>query len=247
MSNQDIYNFKILFIWNDNDYAKFALSSSFGVNSFISLFKKFQDVIKNQQEFDSIVILAELSLDGKKLCDFYGFEILCQLRAEHRLKCPIAVCSFMPEAWLRKKFPILEFPQHHPFIQLPASPETFIERVQKAEIADEPRLNDIIVSYCNPKGRLIRLLTHGEGFRQITKNIQINNADDSFWFACKDDLSLLRTYLVNKAFGETVLSLGSTLAEKLEEAINKKNISILISIKSLFELLIDELVKLKDS
>lgn len=194
---------------------------------------------------EHVIILAELRLGNKKLSDFYGFEILCQLRAEHRLKCPIAVCSFMPEPWLRKKFPILEFPQHHPFIRLPASPETFIEKIEKAEVADESRLNDIIISYCHLKGRLIKLITHGAGFRQITRSLNVKQENDSLWSSCQDDLALLKTYLSNEALGSTILATGEKLVGKLHEAIQSRKVETLYSTKPIFDTFLGKIADAK--
>lgn len=234
----------IVIFWRQ-PYPKFLLQYFEQCNIQLVLRELFESDRNKLNRADGIIILAELNWNGKKLSDFYGFEILCQLRTEHRLRCPIAVCSFMPENYLKKKFPILEFPQHHPFIRLPASPETFAERIQKAEIADEPRLNDIISSYCDPRGRLIKLLTHGKGFRRITRNVQVNTPDDSLWSDCNEDLALLRNYLVNKLLGSSILSLGNTLAAKLEESIRTRNLQGLLSAKSLFDSLLSELAKAK--
>lgn len=234
-----------MFLWSD-PYQQF-LNKDFPSDD---IYVRPSDIFKNSHKInhaEGLVILAELKWNGKKLSDFYGFETLCHLRAEHRLRCPISVCSFMPENYLKKTFPILEFPQHHPFIRLPASPDTFAEKIQESEIADEHRLNDIISSYCDPSGRLIRLITHGKGFRHITRNVQMNTPDDSLWPACSDDLALLRNYLVNKLLGSAILSLGSTLTAKLEEAIRRRNLKGLLSTRSLFDSLLSELAKAKVS
>lgn len=232
---------KSIIFWNKSQYAT-DISEALGDVDVITSELELIAPSKNCA-IKHVIILAELTWNDRKLSDFSGFEILCQLRAEHRLRCPIAVCSFMPESWLRKKFPILEFPQHHPFIRLPASAETFIEKIQKAETADEPRLNDIISSYCDPKGRLIRLITHGKGFRQITRNVGVIQGDDSLWSTCSDDVGLLRKYLVNKLLGNTILSLGNELAANLEEAIRARNLQNLLATKPTFDALLNELAK----
>lgn len=236
---------EILVLWNDDQFS-LSLNEPFGKSNLIYNCSEMESRLQFIKP-EGIVLCGELCWNGKKFTDFHGFEILCQLRAEHRLECPIAICSFMPESWLRNKFPILDFPQHHPFIRLPASPEKFIEKIHKAEAADEPRLNDIIISYCDPKGRLIRLITHGKGFHQIIGNIKLNKDDEALWTNCNDDLALLKNYLLNRVLGSTILSLGNTLEVKLKEAIRTKNLDTLIDTKSIFNTLLNELTGTKDN
>lgn len=230
----------ILVFWN-RTYPDF-LTQYFGQgNIYCGLSELSENDGKKLSQARGIVILAELNWNGKKLSDFYGFEILSRLRAEHRLKCPITVCSFMPEPWLRKKFPILEFPQHHPLVRLPARPEMFVEKIEKAEFADEFRLNDIIMSYCDLKGRLVGLITHGKGFRHITRALRKDEASDSLFSNCLDDLALLKNYLMNKALGDTISILGAKLVVKLQEAIQLRNFEMLLATRSVFDSLVSEL------
>lgn len=219
-------------------YPEFLVQSFGEVNLYFELAG---NSTKKLNQAKGIVVLAELNWNGKKLSDFYGFEILSQLRAEHRIKCPIAICSFMPELYFRKKFPILEFPQHHPFVRLPAEPQTILSALEKAEFADEYRLNDIIISYCDPRGRLMKLITHGKGFRQITRNLSVYPSDDSLWSSCQDDLALLKNYLMNKLLGNTISMVGTKLVIKLEEAIQSRNLEMLLATRSAFDTLLTEL------
>jgi len=126
---------------------------------------------------------------------------------------------------------------------LPSSPETLTEKIQNAEVADEPRLNDIISSYCDPVGRLIRLITHGKAFRQITRNVGVIREGDSLWSSCTDDVALLRNYLMNKLLGNTIISLGNTLAANIEQAIRARNLESLLATKSIFDSLLSELAR----
>jgi len=135
-----------------------------------------------------IVLLAELKWAGHQRSDFYGFELLCRLRTELRVACPVVVCSFLPRAVLVRRFPILEFPQNHPFIQLPTTPASVLDELAQAESANEPRLNDIIRSYCDPRARLRHLLTHGTGFRALL------NGSEPPWDPLQVDLERLRAY-----------------------------------------------------
>lgn len=235
---------KILICCNKNDI-ELHLQRLCGKENIIPSLTDLESILIQNAYIGGIIVYSELKWEHHKLSTFYGFDLLCVFRTEYRLKCPIAICSFMPEPWLRKKFPILDFPQHHPFIHLPASPDAFIEKIEKAEVADEPRLNDIIISYCDLKGRLIKLITHGKGFRQITRNAGVNNGYDSLWSDCYDDLALLRSYLSNRALGKTVLSIGFEVEAKLQKAITEKNLDNLLVTKPIFDRFMNELANMK--
>lgn len=230
----------VYFIWNSNTYAN-KLIKHFGVDPVV-----LSEVHLSSSDLNNskgIVIIAELDWNGNKLSQFYGLEILCKLRAEYRYKCPIAVCSFIEEDWLWKKFPILDFPQHHPFIRLPVGKETYIEKIQSAEEADESKLNDIIINYCNLIGRFSRLITHGPGFRQITNSINLDEVQNSIWSDCNSDLILLKNYLSNKSLGGTILEIGSKLTLEIEKAIMANDLNGLFATESLFNSLLNELLK----
>lgn len=241
-------NNSYLILWNKNNFSD-KLAKAFRKKKVITLITSKSDFERNlkRNNVQGIVILAELNWNGKKLSDFYGFEILCKLRTEHRLKCPIAICSFMPEPWLRKKFPILDFPQNHPFIRLPASPETFVEKIKKAEVADEFRLNDIITSYCDPKGKLRNLINHGGGFRQIIRANEKLVANKSFFNQCKSDLALFEEYINGNLFNKNVIEIGQKLITEFKQALQSKNTNRFLEAKQLFLKLLDELSANKDN
>jgi len=230
---------QILFIWHVDSYISRLSRLLAGIQNVSS--KEEMESFSKWSEVRGVVVSAEIRWDMRQPAELYGFEILSILRAELRLKCPIAICSFLSEPWLRRRFPILDFPQHHPFMHLPASPETFIQTLREGEEADEYRLNDIIMSYCDLRGRLAKLITHGNGFRQITRTLGLDKAADSLFFYCLDDLQLFRKYLMNGALGETILTLGHELEVNLRKAIQSKSTEQLLATKTDFDSLLFEL------
>lgn len=175
-----------------------------------------RDILGFPDSIQSALILAELAWGGRRRSEFYGFEILCRLRTEHRLRCPIAVCSFTPELALRKQFPVLDFPQH-PFIRLPANPSAIITTLSTAPPADEPRLNHILM-YCDLYGRLERLLTHGRGFPIFVRAVEESTPDAQGWRNLRSDSDLLRKYLRGGALEQEITEKGNNLITALDAA-----------------------------
>jgi len=87
----------------------------------------------------AVILAAELTWSGQATGAFYGFEMLCRLRAELGLGCPVVMASFMEGEWLRRRFPILDFQSHHPLVRLPARPQTLRQAAMNAKQADRFR------------------------------------------------------------------------------------------------------------
>ncbi len=160
----------------------------------------------------AVILAAELTWSGKAPSAFYGFEMLCRLRAETGLGCPVVMASFMEGEWLRRRFPILDFQSHHPLVRLPARPEVLRQVAMNAKPADRFRLHDLVRSYCDPQGRLLRLLTHGNGFRQLAaRETPLSPSDQQ---ALRQDARLLQRWLEHlPADAERIAQLKNLLAQ----------------------------------
>lgn len=169
-----------------------------------------------------IIILAELIWNDKKRGDFYGFEILYKLRAEYRLKCPIAICSFMPKQALRGQFPILKFAKNHPFMRLPTSPDEIKAALESGEVADESRLSHIL-QYCNLRGRLERLITHGKGLPSLDKTPVGVPLNDQNWHNLQEDSTLLARYLKSGVLDPALAEAGFSFLATLKTAIRERD------------------------
>lgn len=101
-------------------------------------------------EFTIIFILAELKWEGKKRSDFYGLELVKQLRTIHKVTCPIVVCSFMKEF---KKHEFFKAPGHY-LLQLPDSPLP----LDQYKGIDEELLHDINIHLFDPEGAFHTLM-----------------------------------------------------------------------------------------
>ncbi len=230
---------RIFFVCNDDGYAK-ALSSKMGINSIITSKNRMETVMMKNSNISGVVVLAELKWDEKKYTEFLGLEILTELRLNYQIKAPIAICSFFPGDQLRSKYPILDFPQNHPFISLPFIVEDVLAVFQKSEIADEHRLNDIIRSYCNVKGRLVHLITHGDGLSKILTGCHTKTPPNELWSACEIDMRSFNRYMSSLSEGSVLYKNGRRLCEHIKESIKTRNLKTLRKAKLLmFEFLIE--------
>jgi hypothetical protein len=129
------------------------------------------------EDFDALFILAELDWHGHKLTDFYGITIARKLRLKN-IKCPIFICSFMPEEYLTTKgqYKILGFRSHY-FLHLPKGFEEDIEVTP----LDDMELLDCKMHYCGIEGAI----------REIYHRKQHILPEDDFNKAKKHILELL--------------------------------------------------------
>lgn len=101
-------------------------------------------------EFAIIFILAELKWEGKKRTDFFGLELVKQLRTIHKVTCPIVVCSFMKEF---KKHEFFKAPGHY-LLRLPDLPLP----LDQYQGIDEELLHDINIHLFDPEGAFHTLM-----------------------------------------------------------------------------------------
>jgi CheY-like chemotaxis protein len=151
---------KILFTWSEGHFAG-QLANIFGEDCVIHSAGQLQS--RDFSSFAGIVVLAEIKWNGKNHTDFYGFEIIRELRVQRRILCPIIVCSFLPEEYFlppnieatenRKSllFNILKAPGHS-FARLPFD----FRQIAKSfgSPISEELLDDIIESLCDVEGLL---------------------------------------------------------------------------------------------
>lgn len=104
----------------------------------------------NFSEYTIIFILAELKWEGKKRSDFYGLELVKQLRTIHKVTCPIVVCSFMKEF---KKHEFFKASGHY-LLRLPDSPLS----LDQYKGIDEELLHDINIHLFDPEGAFHTLM-----------------------------------------------------------------------------------------
>ncbi len=179
-----------------------------------------------EEPVQAVILAAELTWSGKAPGAFYGFEMLCRLRGETGLGCPVVMASFMEGEWLRRRFPILDFQSHHPLVRLPAPPQALRHAAMNAKPADRFRLHDLVRSYCDPQGRLLRLLTHGSGFRRLaTVETRLSPADQQ---ALMQDTRLLQRWLEHlPADAERIAQLKNLLdrVDKIGRTPNAENMS----------------------
>ena len=111
------------------------------------------NVIINPKQFtdlDAIFILAELDWHNHKLTDLYGVRVAQKFRLAN-VKCPIFICSFLPESYLIKnrQYKILTFRGHY-FIHLPEG----IRNDYEITPLDEIELLDCKMHYCGIEGAI---------------------------------------------------------------------------------------------
>jgi hypothetical protein len=210
-------NNEIYIIWNRDRFSR-RLAETFGIENILDGEEQFA-LISKRPHIRGVVLLAEYRGDMKRYSELYGMEVLTTLRAQYRLLCPIVICSYLPFSVLSGKYAIFDFPQHHPFLPLPATAQEMAASVEGAVDADEPRLNDIIANYCDPGGRLIKLLTHGRLFVAIKKNEDSLLGEKSFRQTAENDLFLLKHYLNCGRFDHRIGETGQELISELEKAV----------------------------
>lgn len=217
-----------LILWNKDEFAQTLRNKSAEV---ITTRVELDVLMQSKSDLNGIVILAELTWNENKLTNFYGFDILEMLRSAYRLKCPICLCSFLEERRLSRQYPILDLSQNHPFVQLPATPKDVFDVIESSETADEFRLNDIVLNYCNLNSKVVRLMTHGLGLREILQNPK-NSLPDHVWDHIKNDISLLKKYSIFFKRNE-ITKQTKILIEEIDSVIANKNCEKLYACKKM--------------
>ncbi len=158
-----------IFIWNKNCV---SLINKVKNKLLITSEDEYKKILNNELTKNSkFIVLAELTWNEYPYCHLYGLEIVCELRRKG-IKAPIAIASCLEEEQIEKFTQLLKFPENHPFIKLPFdfTDEGLQKVFSNTKICWNARLSDILTSACKPKGIIIELLTHGEGFSAIYKN-----------------------------------------------------------------------------
>ncbi len=201
----------LLLIWKDSNFAR-ELIEKIPAFTWFDINRPLAE-LKDVEIETGVLLPAEAAAGQHKRSDFYGFEILYHLRHQFRWSCPVGIASFMPLAYLRQRFPILDYPQHHPYLQLPAAPASVRTLFDRAEPAGQCRLNEIIRNYCDPVGRLIRLLTHGYALNVLYKKRQ---PGPHFTKKLKADIKLLERYAIDLSVPGDVHNLVRQLLTELK-------------------------------
>jgi hypothetical protein len=206
----------VLCVWNRSFYSE--LCNKPGVTAVFDEIRLRQALAGHAPR--AMVLLAELTWPGHD-AGFYGLELLCQLRADLALSCPVAVASFMPFTWLRQRYPILDFAGQHPFIRLPALPDEIVGVARSGKPADPFRLRDMVSSCCDPRGRFIKLVTHGPGLRNLARCLGSLSAKELA--AVQDDCRLLQQYLQHSFLEKNIEQPARELLDHLQRLLLEAN------------------------
>lgn len=190
-------------------------------DSFYSVVGHFQQLPINIGKDDlckTIIILAELTWNGKKYSDFYGFDIACELRLKHKLLLPIVIVSFMPESFFKDnyKFNILKARGTN-FLQLPFDPEELMKCASGIRSLSPASLADISSLLLNSR-YLIDRFTHDIRFELVKADL-ITKANNIL-------SDLPDDYKKNYPWNELVSKLAANNYSEEEFYLQKKEIII---------------------
>lgn len=169
----------------------------------------------DRSQYAGIVVLAEFGQEGYRRLDFDGLELLALLRAELLVRCPIVVCSFFAKSKLIRRYPLLRWSQHHPFVRLPEEPKEIGRALEAAHPIDDDRWPHLL-SYCDPLGRIERLLTHGDGLREVWRWVSASEPQLENRRTIEQDAALLRRYLLADGLPEAVHQTGRAVEKALK-------------------------------
>ncbi len=147
-----------------------GFESVFGVTQRDTILEEsdFNKILKKKDNIKAIVILAELEWNGKRLTDFYGFEIALELRRKYKLLCPLIITSILGLSYFEKlaetqiKFKIL-FGRGTAFLQIDENMNRKIE--DSITTLNQYPLSTAVLTDMNEmlldqKGFIIDKLTH---------------------------------------------------------------------------------------
>jgi len=155
---------KIGVIWNEESIKSILRENEITKSVDIKDDKSILNLIQTS-ELNGMILLSELTWQGKNYSEFYGFKLLQTLRAsrEIRFSVPVVLTSIMPEDyfWKRQKenpsFAILRDPSVS-FVQLPATLENIIDTLGNP--LTEEVWYDVQESLCDLQG-LVHEILHG--------------------------------------------------------------------------------------
>lgn len=194
-----------------------------------------------QNTFDYVIILAELTWNGKKYSDFYGFDIACELRLKDKILSPILIVSFMPETFFQDnyKYNILKA-RGTGFLQLPFEPKELMKSATEFRPLTRASLADISTLLLNSR-YLIDRFTHDVRFEldktsliTSVKNIltdlpadfqKKHSWDELVSKLAENNLSEEEFYLRKKEF---ILKLNSILIPNFEHLVISEKYRILL-------------------
>lgn len=197
------------------------------------------ELLKN--DYDSVIILAELSLNDEKYSTFYGFDIACELRLKHKLLIPIVMVSFMPETFFQDnyKYNILKA-RGADFLQLPFEPKELVKCASEIRSLSPASLADISSLLLNSR-YLIDRFTHDIRFeldktslitrsKNILTDLPVDLQKKYQWDElvtqlAENNLSEEEFYLRKK---EIILKLNSLLVPNFENLEASKKYHILL-------------------
>jgi CheY-like chemotaxis protein len=179
--------------------------------------------------YDEIFLLAELNWDVYKRADFFGVELIKILRVNHRLVCPIIVCSFMPFSYFidplqhetYSHYRVLGTPGHY-FIQLPV---WFLNQGNYDGI-DEQTLEDINLDIFHPLADVKKIMHDlPNDASEIGKNLHnVSEYKLLLSKSVRQEFSKIRQKVINRVkFDELTEDLINNLNSKIAEGDFKSN------------------------
>jgi len=154
-------------------FSKFEEGKDF---SFVTSEAEFETLRSDKkiEQYNRIIIFAELSWDGKNYSDFYGIDISIRLRMELRALAPICILSFLPKNYFNNKeevrFNVLKV-RGSAFCQLPSTFET-IENSLKSIIPLHSATLAFLPLYLIEIKNLIGEITHSLRINSGTELIE---------------------------------------------------------------------------
>ncbi len=207
----------ILILWNKNSFAE-QLAEVFGNNQVITDAEDFNTSAKDFGNYDSIIVLCELSWlsNGKSsnLQEFSGIDLVKELRRTYNLSIPVVFTSFQPLNKLFNSEREILTAIGHGFIQLPATIQEFksylkskfTDKNGKTQKLSVMELNDIKSFYCSKEGILsheLHALNHYLNF-----NITAENHDATYAELLQTVKRVHELFLVDATHAELVFQVA---------------------------------------
>lgn len=214
----------IYVIWNNDAYAE-ILKKNESI-TLVTNSTELNNVFTSRNDFSGIVILGELRWgeainSGYRLSEMQGIEFTKRIiRAKLKIKLPILFVSFLPLSRILRtsKDTNIRDPQReiltsvgHDFLQLPSTPEQWLQKLGSMNPLTDLQLADIITNFCNIRGLIDEVIHRIQGsFRQF-----INSPKDVDWNNIKGKL---RHGLLEIA---AILPTGSLNAQKINDILDR--------------------------
>jgi hypothetical protein len=145
-----------LLLWNNTPYAH-KLAGIFGKDFVVTDNKAFTEATNNLNKYSSLIVLCELNWTSNSatatLQSLQGIDLIKESRM-HGVTLPVVFASFLSRKHLLQQHPqsdILRFVGHG-FVQLPASPQDFVDEAGRLETLTPLAIKDIQLFACHPDG-----------------------------------------------------------------------------------------------